>query len=78
MCVLPVAKMGSKEAESSSSPPEEQESTGLASPSKEIPNGGLGAWLQVAGGFILQFNTWYVPRGQEPRHHNNTDVCITR
>lgn len=26
-----------------------------------IPNGGLKAWLQVAGSFCLSFNTWYVP-----------------
>ncbi|PSK35087.1 Riboflavin transporter MCH5 [Elsinoe australis] len=26
-----------------------------------IPDGGLQAWLQVAGGFSLFFNTWYVP-----------------
>ena len=26
-----------------------------------IPNGGLLAWLQVAGAFVLFLNTWYVP-----------------
>jgi hypothetical protein len=25
-----------------------------------IPNGGLRAWLQVIGTFILFFNTWFV------------------
>jgi len=25
-----------------------------------IPNGGLMAWLQVLGAFVLFFNTWYV------------------
>ena len=25
------------------------------------PNGGLGAWLQVAGSFFLFSNSWYVP-----------------
>jgi hypothetical protein len=25
-----------------------------------VPNGGLRAWLQVAGAFMLFFNTWYV------------------
>ena len=25
-----------------------------------IPNGGLNAWLQVAGAFSLFFNTWFV------------------
>lgn len=25
-----------------------------------VPNGGLTAWLQVAGSFALFFNTWYV------------------
>ena len=25
-----------------------------------VPNGGLKAWLQVAGAFFLSFNTWYV------------------
>jgi hypothetical protein len=23
-----------------------------------VPNGGLGAWLQVLGGFFILFNTW--------------------
>ena len=27
-------------------------------PSNEIPDGGLKAWLQVAGSFVLFFNTW--------------------
>lgn len=26
----------------------------------EIPDGGLIAWLQVAGSFALFFNSWYV------------------
>ena len=25
-----------------------------------VPNGGLVAWLQVLGGFMLFFNSWYV------------------
>ena len=25
-----------------------------------VPNGGLRAWLQVVGAFMLFFNTWYV------------------
>lgn len=25
------------------------------------PDGGLMAWLQVAGSFSLYFNTWYIP-----------------
>lgn len=29
-------------------------------PEKEIPDGGLIAWLQVAGGAFLFFNSWYV------------------
>ncbi len=29
-------------------------------PPFEVPDGGLVAWLQVAGGFALFFNTWYV------------------
>lgn len=29
-------------------------------PMFEVPDGGLVAWLQVAGGFSLFFNTWYV------------------
>ena len=28
---------------------------------KDIPNGGLTAWLQVIGSFFLFFNTWFVP-----------------
>jgi hypothetical protein len=28
---------------------------------KDIPNGGLTAWLQVLGSFFLFFNTWFVP-----------------
>ena len=26
---------------------------------REIPNGGVKAWLQVLGSFFLFFNTWY-------------------
>ena len=26
----------------------------------EIPDGGLQAWLQVVGSFVLMFNCWYV------------------
>lgn len=33
----------------------------------EIPNGGLQAWLQVAGSFFLVFNTWYV-------HHTKLQI----
>jgi len=29
-------------------------------PTSEIPNGGLTAWLQVAGAFFLFFNSWCV------------------
>ena len=29
-------------------------------PMFDVPDGGLTAWLQVAGGFSLFFNTWYV------------------
>jgi hypothetical protein len=36
---------------SSSSAPE-------PTPARFIPNGGLQAWLQVAGAFFLYFNTW--------------------
>ena len=25
---------------------------------REIPDGGVAAWLQVAGGFAIFFNTW--------------------
>lgn len=32
--------------------------TGTKTTSIEAPNGGLGAWLQVAGAFCLYFNTW--------------------
>jgi hypothetical protein len=28
---------------------------------KSIPNGGLRAWLQVAGAWVLFLNTWWVP-----------------
>jgi len=28
---------------------------------KSIPNGGLRAWLQVAGAFVLFLNSWWVP-----------------
>ena len=31
-------------------------------PSSEAPNGGLSAWLQVAGAFFLYFNTWWVSK----------------
>ena len=31
----------------------------------DVPDGGLLAWLQVAGAAILFFNSWYV-RVQEP------------
>ena len=30
----------------------------VASPAKEVPDGGLVAWLQVAGAFSLFFNSW--------------------
>lgn len=32
------------------------------STSSEAPNGGLSAWLQVAGAFFLYFNTWWVSK----------------
>lgn len=31
-----------------------------------VPNGGLTAWLQVLGGFMLFFNTWYVQSDDAP------------
>ena len=34
---------------------------------RSIPNGGLTAWLQVLGAFVLFFNSWYVP----------ADPCMT-
>lgn len=27
---------------------------------KDVPNGGLQAWLQVVGAFFLLFNSWFV------------------
>lgn len=33
---------------------------GPPGPPFEVPDGGLTAWLQVAGGWALFFNTWYV------------------
>jgi hypothetical protein len=32
---------------------------GPPGPPFSVPDGGLQAWLQVAGGFMLFFNTWY-------------------
>ena len=32
-----------------------------ADAASDIPDGGVKAWLQVAGGFALFFNTWQVP-----------------
>jgi hypothetical protein len=38
------------------------------SDTSSIPNGGLKAWLQVAGTFFVFFNTWYeTPRVWEIR-----------
>jgi len=33
---------------------------GPPGPPFSVPDGGLRAWLQVLGGFMLFFNTWYV------------------
>ena len=40
---------------------DEQETTPKSqpNPSDEIPNGGLKAWLQVLGSFMVFLNTWY-------------------
>jgi hypothetical protein len=41
----------------------------LTAGADEIQDGGWVAWLQVAGGFALYFNSWYVfdPFGKLPR-----------
>jgi hypothetical protein len=33
---------------------------GPPGPPFSVPDGGVRAWLQVLGGFMLFFNTWYV------------------
>ena len=52
--------MSFQEAVDSSTPISEETSKPSSPRASEIPNGGTKAWLQVAGGFVLQFNTWYV------------------
>jgi len=34
--------------------------TGPPGPPFSVPDGGIRAWLQVLGGFMLFFNTWFV------------------
>lgn len=40
--------------------PETQPAPAKPDPASEIPNGGLKAWLQVLGSFLLFLNTWSV------------------
>lgn len=41
-------------------PIDEEQVEKLEAFSNEIPDGGLFAWLQVAGAFCIFFNTWFV------------------
>jgi hypothetical protein len=50
--MLAMAPASDAEEASPKPPPSKQ--------SNEIPNGGLKAWLQVLGSFLLFLNTWYV------------------
>jgi hypothetical protein len=43
-----------------SSAPTAKPSQGHVNDLSSVPNGGLRAWLQVAGAFMLFFNSWYV------------------
>ena len=43
-----------------SSAPTGKPSQGHVNDLSSVPNGGLRAWLQVAGAFMLFFNSWYV------------------
>lgn len=51
---VPLAEGASLESDISKAPTVVDD----ASPSDEPPNGGLHAWLQVAGSFFLFFNSW--------------------
>lgn len=56
--------MNENEKREDSSGPEPSEGTETPIPTPvpdhdDVPDGGLVAWLQVAGAFILFFNSWY-------------------
>jgi hypothetical protein len=44
---------------------------------RQIPNGGLNAWLQVLGSFMLFFNTWYVCNQMNEYHANARSRGVT-
>lgn len=48
----------SREGKESVGTPEDGEPKAVANDTHSIPNGGLKAWLQVAGTFFIFFNTW--------------------
>lgn len=61
---------------------QKEESQPQANGEHSIPNGGLKAWLQVLGSFMLFFNTFgilkYVPPslfGQQLRHYSPDMAC---
>jgi hypothetical protein len=59
--VPPIATSGDLEKSSAQeSPNDATPPATIKPPMFEVPDGGLAAWLQVAGGFSLLFNTWYI------------------
>jgi len=48
-----------KETASDEGPPADTADAEAAAKPDGPPNGGLRAWLQVVGAFVLLFNTWY-------------------
>jgi hypothetical protein len=59
--VPPIGISGDLEQSSGQEPPNDATPPAPVKPPMfEVPDGGLVAWLQVAGGFSLFFNTWYV------------------